>query len=82
MKKQGRGAVTEVVDTEQKVVVCAWYNGRVLTISNFARIVPIDECNHSDRAQKKMLAVARPASVALCNRFMGGVDKTDMLMAL
>ena len=83
MKKQGRGAMTEVVDTEQKVVVCAWYNnGRVLTISNFARIVPIDECNHSDRAQKKMLAVAHPASVALCNRFMGGVDKTDMLMAL
>ena len=49
MKKQGRGAMTEVVDTEQKVVVCAWHNnGRVLTISNFARIVPIDECNHSD----------------------------------
>ena len=81
MKKQGRGAVTEVVDTEQKAVVCAWYNGRVLTISNFARIVPIDECNHCDRAQK-MLAVVRPASVALCNRFMGGVDKTDMLLAL
>ena len=82
MKKQGRGAVTEVVDSEQKVVVCAWYNGRVLTISNFARIVPIDECNHSDRAQKKMLAVVRPASVALYNRFMGGVDKTDMLLVL
>ena len=82
MKKQGRGAVTEVVDTEQKVVVSAWYNGRVLAIPNFATIVPIDECNHSDRAQKKMLAVVRPASVASSNRFMGGADKTDMLLAL
>ena len=82
MKKQVRGAMTEAVDTEQKVVFCAWYNGRVLTISKFARIVPIDECNHSDREQKKMLAVARPVSVALCNQFMEGVDKTDMLMAL
>ena len=83
MKKQGRGATTEVVDTEQKVVVCAWYdNRRVLTISNFVGITPIDECNRYDRAQKKMLKVACPASVALYNRFMGGVDKTDMLMAL
>ena len=83
MKKQVRGAMTEVVDTEQKVVVCAWYdNGRILTISTFFGIASIDECNHSDRAQKKMLTVARPASVALYNRFMGGVDKTDMLMAL
>ena len=83
MKKQGRGATTEVVDTEQKVVVCAWYdNRRVLTISNFVGITPIDECNRYDRAQKKMLKVTSPASVALYNRFMGGVDKTDMLMAL
>ena len=83
MKKQVRGAMTEVVDTEQKVVVCAWYdNGRILTISTFFGIASIDECNHSDRAQKKMLTVARPASVALYNRFMGGVDKTDMVMAL
>ena len=29
-----------------------------------------------------MLKVTRPASVALYNRFMGGVDKTDMVMAL
>ena len=28
-----------------------------------------------------MLKVARPASVALYNQFMGGVDKTDMLIA-
>ena len=69
MKKQVRGAMTEVVDTEQKVVVCAWYNNRrVLTICNFVGIIPIDECNHYDRAQ--MLKVARPASVALYNRFM------------
>ena len=75
--------MTEVVYTEQKVVVCAWCNNRrLLTISNFVGITPIDEYNRYDRAQKKMLKVVRPASVALYNRFMGGVDKTDMLMAL
>ena len=83
MKKQGRGAMTEFVGTEQKVVVCAWYNNRrVLTMSNLVGITPIDECNRYDRAQKKMLKVTLPASFALYNRFMGGVDKTDMLMAL
>ena len=41
MKKQGRDAMTEVVDTEQKVVVCPWYdNRRVLTIFNFVGITP------------------------------------------
>ena len=72
--------MTEVVDTEQKVVVCAWNgNRRVLTISNFVGRTPIDECNRYDRAQMKMLKVA---GLALYNRFMGGVDKTDMLMVL
>ena len=72
MKKQGRGAMTEVVDTEQKVVVYAWYdNRRALTISNFVGIIPIDECNRYYRAQKKMLKVARPASVALYNDLWG-----------
>ena len=79
-KKQVRGAMTEVVDTEQKVVVCAWNgNRRVLTMSNFVGRTPIDECNRYDRAQKKMLKVA---GLALYNRFMGGVDKADMLMVL
>ena len=72
MKKQGRGAMTEVVDTEQKVVVYAWYdNRRALTISNFVGIIPIDECNRYYKAQKKMLKVARPASVALYNDLWG-----------
>ena len=79
-KKQVRGAMTEVVDTEQKAVVCAWNgNRRVLTMSNFVGRTSIDECNRYDRAQKKMLKVA---GLALYNRFMGGVDKADMLMVL
>ena len=41
LKKNGRGAMEEVVETEKEIVTCAWFdNRRVMTVSNFAGVDP------------------------------------------
>ena len=54
----------------------------VLTISNFIGKEPQGEAKRWDKKKKEMISIARPASVEIYNRFMGGVDKADMLLAL
>ena len=73
----------EVVDRGKEIVTCAWFdNRRVMTVSNFAGVDPTDECKRFDRKKKEIETVPRPCAVAIYNRFMGGVDKADMLLAL
>ena len=83
MKKKGRGFSQEVVDKSGKVVVIAWLDRRrILTISNYTGKDPIDVCLRYDKAAKETIEVDRPNSVAIYNAFMGGVDKSDMLLSL
>ena len=83
MKKIGRGFAQEFVDETESVVVTAWFdNKRVLTVSSYAGKEPLGTCKRYDRAAKKKIDVVRPFSVEVYNRFMGGVDKADMLLSL
>ena len=83
LKKKGRGSMEQRVDSTGTVVVCAWLDSRrVLTGSNYVGQDPVDECKRYDRKKKEEISVAHPAIVANYNRFMGGVDKADMLSAL
>ena len=61
----------------------SWYDNRGdLTISNFIRKEPVEECKRYEKKQKETVYLPRPASVGLYNRFMEGVDKAYMLLAL
>ena len=61
----------------------SWFdNKKVLTVSNFAGKEPTDLCKRNERTEKKKTDVEWPNSVAVYNKFMGGVDKTDMLLSL
>lgn len=51
-------------------------------LSNYVRIDPAGKCKRYDRKQKKKIDVDRAAAVVIYNKFMGGVDKTDMLLSL
>ena len=83
LKKQGRGHIEQFVDTRSGLVVCAWYdNRRILTLSNYVGKVPVDQAKRWDRKGKQEVKIARPASVATYNKFIGGVDKCDMFLAL
>ena len=54
----------------------------MLTISNFIGKDPLDEANRYNRKNRQVVQVPRPASIATYNKFMGGVDKCDMLLSL
>ena len=51
-------------------------------LSNFAGEEPIESCRRFDRKKQTVIEVNRPASVSIYNRFMGGVDKSDMYLSL
>ena len=71
------------VDSSKNLVMVSWYDNRGdLTISNFIRKEPVEECKRYEKKQKETVYLPRPASVGLYNRFMEGVDKAYMLLAL
>ena len=83
MRKVGRGTMCEFVEKKAGLVICTWYdNRRVITIFNFLAKDSISQANRFDRKNRKLIQVPRPASVDVYNRFMGGVDKADMLLSL
>lgn len=83
MRKNGRGDIAQFSDSKAGLVICAWYdNRRVLTISNFLGKDPVSNCKRYDRKKKEDISVPRPACIELYNKFMGGVDKADMLLSL
>ncbi len=51
-------------------------------ISNFVGKEPVGKCTRYIRKAKAAASVERPASVELYNNYMGGVDKSDMMLAL
>lgn len=77
-----RGSCHTVADADDKVVVCAWFDGkRALPIGNYQSAEPMNRCKRWDKVEHKTIEVPRPAWVTTYIMFMGGVDKADMLLA-
>ena len=51
-------------------------------VLNFLGRIPEDEVRRFDKKKEEIISVSHSASVDLFNLFMGGVDKTDMFLAL
>ncbi|XP_040073998.1 piggyBac transposable element-derived protein 2-like [Ixodes scapularis] len=84
LRKRGRGSAEEyeaVVDN-QKVIVVKWYDNRsVTTASTFAGAQPVTTVMRWDRREKKSVQVECPSAVVTYNKYMGGVDLLDALIA-
>ena len=71
------------MNDERSVVVTSWYdNKRVQMISNFVGKQPVGKCTRYDKKKREKVSIARPAAVDLYNSYMGGVDKSDMMLSL
>lgn len=85
MKKSGRGTsiiqVTQVDDVELRAV--KWHDNRGVTLlSNFAAVEPQSTVKRWDTKAKQYKDISCPSIVMLYNKFMGGVDLLDSLLAL
>jgi len=64
-------------------VVTKWFDNKSVCIaSSFVGAEPSDNCKRWDRTSKKYVDVVRPLCIAEYNKFMGGVDLSDMLIEL
>ena len=83
MKKEGRGAVDQVVDCNSGITVVRWCDKRCVTMaSTWLHKDPIDSCRRYDKKNKEFVNVQRPNIVKEYNQHMGGLDLSDMLMSL
>ena len=82
IKNSGRGTIPQFTE-KNGLVLCVWFdNHRIITISNFIGKDTISSAKRYDGKEKKMVQIQRPSSVEIYNRFIGGVDKADMLLSL
>lgn len=79
MTKKGRRTFEE-----QQAVVRAvkWFhNSGVIVASTFASAQPASSVERWDRRLKQKVSVECPSIISLYNKFMGGVDALDALIA-
>ena len=83
MKREGRGAIDEIVDSVNGVVICTCYdNKRVITAPNFVGKELIGKCSRYDRKERRCIELPRPASIQTYNQYMAGANKADMMLSL
>jgi hypothetical protein len=70
------------MNDEKSFVITSWYdNKRVLMITNFFGKQPVGKCTRYDKKKRGKVSIAQPAAVDLYS-YMGGVDKSDMMLSL
>uniref|UniRef100_A0A3Q1EXC1 PiggyBac transposable element-derived protein 2-like n=1 Tax=Acanthochromis polyacanthus TaxID=80966 RepID=A0A3Q1EXC1_9TELE len=84
MKKKGRGTFEEqeaVVDGVE-VRAVKWFDNRgVIVASTFASAQPVSSVERWDKRLKQNVSVECPSIIGLHNKFMGGADALDALIA-
>lgn len=83
MQAKGRGTMQEVVSSDKDVVMTRWFDNKpVNMVSNFIGVGNPDTATRWDKNEKKFIDIDRPEVIRLYNCSMGGVDKTDFLVAI
>lgn len=82
MKRDGRGAVDQILSKDKKIVLVKWYDNKPVHLaSNFAGKDPMDIVSRYDKKDHKYVDVNRPNVVKRYNESMGGVDHLDQMIA-
>jgi len=81
LAKQGRGSISVVTSTDN-ITILRWSDNNIVhMISSYAGVEPKDFVQKWDRKEKKYVDVMRPFAVSEYNKFMGGVDLCDRMIA-
>ena len=82
-EKQERGFSENTFDKVNNIEIVQWLDTKpVILVSNFVGIQPETECERWDKKLKEKKLISMPHIVQWYNRFMGGVDLSDMLIGL
>lgn len=81
LKKEGRGAMSYATSNDNITAIRWIDSGPVHVVSNFVGAEPVDTAKRFDKSQNKFIDVKRPAAVAMYNKYMGGVDMADRMIA-
>lgn len=81
--KKGRGASAQLVDNDNQFAIVKWYDNKCVTlVSSYDVSYPIEKIFRYDKVSKTKVLVDFPQIVKHYNTHMGGVDLSDMLIAL
>lgn len=73
---------SSIATSDDNITVVRWKDTKLVhTISTYAGAIPEDTTKRYDRKDKKRTEVSRPFSIQEYNKFMGGVDLMDRMIA-
>lgn len=84
MKNNGRGSMISKTATVNGVELRAirWYDNKAVTLlTTYAAVTPTVKVTRWDKKDKRYIDIDAPAAIPTYNKFMGGVDKLDSLLA-
>lgn len=83
IKKRGRGSFDWRVEKSSNIVAVKWFDSKPIhMVSSFVGIEEVKSVERWSSKEKKTLSIPRPNIIATYNKYMGGVDLSDMLVAL
>lgn len=83
LKCSGRGSKDWSVEREHNIALVRWFDRKSINfISTYAAVEPESTCKRYKASENKRVDIPQPSVVKEYNKFMGGVDKADMLLEL
>lgn len=80
LRKGGRGSYDYRTHTHSKSIAVRWYDNTAVTlVSSYIGIEPVHSVKRYDRKEKKHVQVEQPHVIQTYNKYMGGIDKLDMM---
>lgn len=82
LKSSGRGSFDVKIETSCNIAAVRWFDSKAVTLlSTFVSAEPVEKANRWDKKSKTHVTIDRPAIVQEYNRFMGGTDLLDSMLA-
>jgi hypothetical protein len=83
LKKRGRGSYEQYVDYNSNITAVRWFDNKIVTVvSTYLESNEPDEVRRWDKKLNQRINIKRPRVIGEYNKYMGGIDLNDMLLAM